>query len=158
MEISVELKDNSRYLVVKDEQITNKLAINMAMQCKSLLPPIQQENKVIYNLEQLISINEYLSGEVSRDKGFTIIKKLLQEFMNLSEYLLSDADIILQTDSVFWDSNTEKIYFVPASEILNYNSISKFNFLISPTALSKSQLLSPIPINALNNTKKALLI
>lgn len=36
------------------------------------------------------------------------------------------------------------------------NSISKFNFLISPTALSKSRLLSPIPINALNNTKKAL--
>ena len=29
---------------------------------------------------------------------------------------------------------------------------------ISPTALSKSRLLSPIPINALNNTKKALLI
>ena len=28
------------------------------------------------------------------------------------------------------------------------NSISKFNFLISPTALSKSRLLSPIPINA----------
>jgi len=126
MEISVELKENSRYLIVKDEQITNKLAINMAMQCKSLLPPIQQENKIIYNLEQLISINEYLSGEVSRDKGFTIIKKLLQEFMNLSEYLLSDADIILQMDSVFWDSNTEKIYFVPASEILNDNSISKF--------------------------------
>lgn len=46
--------------------------------------------------------------------------------MNLSEYLLSDADIILQMDSVFWDSNTEKIYFVPASEILNDNSISKF--------------------------------
>lgn len=44
----------------------------------------------------------------------------------------------------------------PATEQTLNNSISKFNFLISPTALSKSRLLSPIPINALNNTKKAL--
>ena len=44
----------------------------------------------------------------------------------------------------------------PATEQPLINSISKFNFLISPTALSKSRLLSPIPINALNNTKKVL--
>lgn len=89
---------------------------------KNLIEYKKIDNKIIYNIDNKISLKEYLLGDISYEKFSKILVKIINLLIYFEKYCIEQKFIYLVEDLIFIDNQNE-IYF-----LINYIDENKYNF------------------------------
>lgn len=119
-ELKLETQGANTFLVLSldEDDILNEFEYGMLRNnsIKGILPvflvEVDDRRIIKYNISSRTSLQNFLSGEVSRNTFLTILKKLQRAFEDMQDYMLELSDLCLEYENIYVNLSKMDIEFV----------------------------------------------